>query len=124
MSGSTGKSVSATGVCPGVTTNRSCLPHASHRKATILPSGDQAGADGYLICEMRSMVMLPRGDCETAAGALASSRQQQSVWSVAIRIPLTICARPSCTLSRPIAGKDPSERVAATRVTSYPPLRR
>jgi hypothetical protein len=68
-----GKSVSATGFWPGVTTNRSCFPHASHRNATIDPSGDHAGADGYLICEMRSMVMLPRGG--SAAAGIASSTQ-------------------------------------------------
>src|SRR4029453_3933350 len=71
MAGSTGKSVNATGFCPGVTTKRSCLPHLSHRNATIDPSGDQAGADGYLICEMRSIVMLPRGG--SAAAGVASN---------------------------------------------------
>src|SRR5262249_40122017 len=69
MSGSTGKSVSATGFCRGVTTKRSCFPQASQRKATILPSGDQAGADGYLICEMRSIVMLPRGGSAATGSA-------------------------------------------------------
>ena len=57
--GSTGKSVSCTGVCPGVTTNRSCLPAASHRNATLVPSGDHVGLVGYLMSAMRSMVMLP-----------------------------------------------------------------
>ena len=60
-SGSTGKSVSRTGALPGVTTNRSCLPAASHRNATLVPSGDHAGLVGYLMSAMRSMVMLPRG---------------------------------------------------------------
>src|SRR5687768_15689419 len=48
MSASTGKSVSATGFSPGVTTNKSCLPAASHRNATRLPSGDQVALVGYL----------------------------------------------------------------------------
>src|SRR3954471_1532979 len=76
MSGSTGKSVSATGFWPGETTNRSCLPQESQRKATIFPSGDQAGADGYLMCEMRSMVMLPRG--VSAAAGIATKRHTAS----------------------------------------------
>jgi uncharacterized membrane protein (DUF485 family) len=61
---------------PGVTTKRSCFPQASQRKATILPSGDQAGAEGYLICEMRSIVMLPRGG--SAAVGTASDRQTRA----------------------------------------------
>ena len=68
MSGSTGKSVSAIGGWPGVTTKRSCLPHASQRNATVFPSGDQAGDDGYLIREMRSIVMLPRAVWAPAIG--------------------------------------------------------
>src|SRR5262245_58634315 len=82
MSGSTRRSVSAIGFCPAVTTNRTCLPHASQRKAMVLPSGDQAGADGYRICEMRSMVMLPRGDsvaAETASDAQAIAQAKQAL---------------------------------------------
>src|SRR5262249_27373094 len=74
MSGSTGKSVRAVAFWPGATTNRSCLPHASHRNAIVLPSGDHAGADGYLIWEMRSMVMLPRGGSASAGAARHRSR--------------------------------------------------
>ncbi len=68
ISGSTGKSVSAIGGWPGVTTKRSCLPHASQRNATVFPSGDQAGDDGYLIREIRSIVMLPRAVWAPAIG--------------------------------------------------------
>src|ERR1035441_4882867 len=39
----------------------SCLPAASHRNAMVLLSGDQAWSVGYLISEMRSIVMLPFG---------------------------------------------------------------
>ena len=83
MSGSTGKSVSATGFWPGATTNRSCLPQASQRNATLFPSGDHAGADGYLICEMRSIVMLPRG--ASAAAGIADDRQRMTAMTDARR---------------------------------------
>ena len=72
-SGSTGKSVRATAWLPGVTTNRSCLPAASHRNATFLPSGDHAGLVGYLMSAIRSMVMLPLGGSASAVAPLASS---------------------------------------------------
>src|SRR5258708_33262737 len=61
VDGFTGKSVRAIGFSPGRTTKRSCLPAASHRKATVLPSGDHAWSVGYLISAIRSMVRLPRG---------------------------------------------------------------
>src|SRR3984885_8864299 len=67
-SGSTGKSVRATGVPPDLTMKRSCLPAASHRNAIVLPSGDQPCSEGYLMSAMRSIVMLPRGACWATAG--------------------------------------------------------
>src|ERR1700752_1594061 len=70
-SGSGGKSVSATAVLPGVTTKRSSFPAASQRKAIFVPSGDHAGLVGYLIAEIRSMVMLPRGP--SAAGRVTKA---------------------------------------------------
>ncbi len=86
--GSTGKSVSATGRLPGVTTNRSCLPAASHRNATFVPSGDQAGLVGYLMSAMRSMVMLPFGGSAKAAAAVVSvtpTRQAMADVSLMVR---------------------------------------
>src|SRR4051812_530570 len=71
-SGSTGKSVSRAGAPPGETTNRSCFPAASHRNATVFPSGDQVGLVGYLMFAIRSMVMLPRGGSAAAGDASVS----------------------------------------------------
>jgi hypothetical protein len=45
-----------------------------------LPSGDHAGDEGYLIREMRSMVMLPRG---VSAPAGVASRRIVATHSVA-----------------------------------------
>src|SRR5262249_19765949 len=78
ISGSTGKSVSWTGGRPGVATKRSCLPHASQRNATIVPSGDQTGDEGYLMREMRSIVMLPRGASAVMDGTTRVSSAAQS----------------------------------------------
>src|ERR1700735_1344563 len=81
-SGSTGKSVRATGVPPDLTMKRSCLPAASHRKAIVLPSGDQRCSEGYLMSAIRSIVMLPRGTCwakarETGHRLAISKRQTE-----------------------------------------------
>jgi hypothetical protein len=63
VSGFTGKSVRATGCPPALTMKRSCFPAASHKNATVFPSGDHCCSVGYLISAMRSIVMLPFGAC-------------------------------------------------------------
>ena len=69
-----------------------------------MPSGDHAGDDGYLIREIRSIVMLPRG-ASTTAPAVADSDAMRAT-AASVRVLMAVDYPPDAVFRRP--GVHPS----------------